>query len=226
MPRKPTHQTPLSSQEDLVPNPEPVGEVNPVVQTKYQSFIGSLMYLMLGTRPDIAYAVGKLVRFSANPSQAHFDATEHVLSYLNATKELYLKFYPDGDEIHVDAYTDADYAQSKPDRKSTSGHYFYINGTDFSWSSKKQLTVATSTVGIRSLIPHFTTGCLGAAIPKTDRTNRWIIPSTSTAIQRLLSQPPLERTPINSRSIWTWNSTSFASGLNRRSPSCGGFPPT
>ena len=53
---------------------------------------------------------------------------------------------PGSDQIHIDAFTDADFAQSKPDRKSTSGYYFYINGTVFSWSSKKQSTVATSTM--------------------------------------------------------------------------------
>ena len=101
---------------------------------------------MLGTRLDLAYAVGKLARFSANPSQSHFIAADRVLQYVNNTQHLYLEMDPGSDQVHIDAFTDADFTQSKPDRKSTSRYYFYINRTVFSWSSKKQSTVATSTM--------------------------------------------------------------------------------
>ena len=139
--------TPLSPQEDLVPSKTPISEVNPVTQSKYQSVIGSLMYLMLGTRPDLAYAVGKLARFSTNPSPAHFNAADRVLWYINGTKDLYLDFDPGTNKgVSIDAFTNADWAQSKLDRKSTSGYFFYINGTVFSWLSKKQSTVAMLTM--------------------------------------------------------------------------------
>ena len=88
---------------------------------------------MLGTRLDLAYAVGKLARFSANPSPAHFNAADRVLWYINGTKDLYLDFDPGTNKgVSIDAFTDADWAQSKPDRKSTSRYFFYINGTVFS----------------------------------------------------------------------------------------------
>ena len=90
--------------------------------------------------------VGKLACFLANPLPAHFKAVDRVLLYINATKDLYLKYNPNQTNVNVDAFTNADWAQSKPDRKSTSGYLFYINGTAFSWSSKKQSTVATSTM--------------------------------------------------------------------------------
>ena len=140
-----TAPTPLSPQEDLAPLDTPASQANPVTRSKYQSVIGSLMYLMLRTRPNFAYVVGKLAHFSANPLPAHFKAVDRVLLYINATKDLYLEYDPDQTNVDVDAFTDADWAQSKPDRKSTSGYLFYINGTAFSWSSKKQSTVATVT---------------------------------------------------------------------------------
>ena len=116
-----TAPTPLSPQEDLVPNSNPVSEANPVVRSKYQSLIGSLMYLMLGTRPDLAYAVGKLARFLANPSQSHFIAADRVLQYVNSTQHLYLEMDPGLDQVHIDAFTDADFAQSKPDTLGAEG---------------------------------------------------------------------------------------------------------
>ena len=82
----------------------------------------------------------------ANLSPAHFKVVDRVLLYINATKDLYLEYNPDQTNVDVDAFTDVDWAQSKPDRKSTSGYLFYINGTAFSWSSKKQSMVATSTM--------------------------------------------------------------------------------
>ena len=51
-------------------------------QVSYLTIIGSLMYLMLGTRPDIAYAVGTLSRFSAKPKLAHWEAAKYVLRYI------------------------------------------------------------------------------------------------------------------------------------------------
>ena len=94
----------------------------------------------------MAYAVGKLACFSANLLPAHFKAVNRVLLYINATKDLYLEYDPNQTNVDVDAFTNADWAQSKPDRKSTSGYLFYINRTAFSWLSKKQSTVATSTM--------------------------------------------------------------------------------
>jgi hypothetical protein len=49
------------------------GKASPELLRQYQSIIGSLLYLMIGTRPDIAFAVTKLAQFSANPSQEHFE---------------------------------------------------------------------------------------------------------------------------------------------------------
>src|SRR5260370_22391616 len=58
----------------------------------YQSCIGSIMYAMLGTHPDIAYAVGALSQFLANPGRDHLTAINHLLQYLNSTKQLKLLY--------------------------------------------------------------------------------------------------------------------------------------
>ena len=137
--------TPLSTLEKLVPNTDPVENADRKVVKQYQQDIGSLMYLMLGTRPDLAYAVGKLARFSVNPSPEHLRALEHVFAYVNRTKHYGLTYSSSGDHF-PHGYVDADFASDPSDRVSISGYTFMIANGAFSWSSKKQQTVATSTM--------------------------------------------------------------------------------
>ena len=145
--------TPLSSLEKLVPNTEPVESANRKTVKQYQSDIGSLMYLMLGTRPDLAYAVGKLARFSANPSPEHLRALEHVFAYVNRTRHYCLVYLAQG-EIFPHGYVDADFASDTSDRKSISGYAYMIAGGAFSWSSKKQPAVTTSTMEAEYYAAH------------------------------------------------------------------------
>ncbi len=112
-----------------------------VDQQSYQSLVGSLMYLATCTRPDIAYAVGTLSRFSSRPNQTHWVAAKRVLRYLKGTSNFGIIFR--GDELgRCVAYSDADWAGDREDRKSTSGYLFQIAGGPVSWRSKKQDTVA------------------------------------------------------------------------------------
>ena len=120
---------------------------------KYQSCNGSLMYLMLGTRPDIAYTIGCFARFAHDPSRNHFLALTHIFWYINATTQFIIKYVktpPNSDgTINYDpvGYCDADFAgelATTEKHKSTSGYVFDLAGGPFSWSSKLQKTVATS----------------------------------------------------------------------------------
>jgi hypothetical protein len=65
-----------------------VGEVNPALHHRFQVIIGSLMYLMIGTRPDISYAITKLSMFSANPLQEHLNTALHICRYLAGTRDV------------------------------------------------------------------------------------------------------------------------------------------
>ena len=111
-------------------------------QLLYQSVVGSLMYLATCTRPDIAYAVGMLARFSSKPNRSHWVAAKRVLRYLKGTMNYGLLYSGDSDVL---AYSDADWAGDVDDRKSTSGYMFQIAGGPVSWKSRKQDTVALST---------------------------------------------------------------------------------
>jgi hypothetical protein len=98
--------TPLPSRYQPIENKEPV---NSVLCQKYQLVIGSLLYLMLGTRPDIAYAVIKMSQFSTNPSQTHLDKAMYIMRYLVGTQD-YKIVYDSQKGKDLQAYTDSDWA--------------------------------------------------------------------------------------------------------------------
>jgi hypothetical protein len=110
---------------------------------RYQELIGSLIYAMIGTRPDIAFSVQKLSQFSSDPSVTHMQAAKRILRYLQGTKMLGITYGLGNSKLH--GYADADYAGDINDAKSTGGYVFLMGGASICWSSKKQSTVATST---------------------------------------------------------------------------------
>ena len=139
-----TYPTPFSSKE-LVSNPEPREMAKEETVQTYQSVIGSLMYVMLGTWPNLIYAVGKLACFSVNPSPNHFSAILQTFGYLKSTADAQLVYH----QVNVSSpgphsYTDADFTGDHTDAKSTSGYVFFLGDTTFSWSSKKQEAISTS----------------------------------------------------------------------------------
>ena len=105
------------------------------------------MYAMLGTRPDLAFAVASLSQFSSNPGQPHWDAIKHVLRYLRGTADHRLTYGSHtGTSLLFDGYCDSDWGSSKDDRRSVTGYAFMLGGGAVSWQSKKQPTVALSSV--------------------------------------------------------------------------------
>lgn len=109
---------------------------------QYQSAVGSLMYAMLGTRPDIAFAVSVVSRYASNPTETHWKAVKRIFRYLRGTVNLRLTFR--GDLTALTGYSDADWAGDHDTRRSTSGYVFNVGSGAISWSSKRQATVALS----------------------------------------------------------------------------------
>ena len=113
-------------------------------QQRYQSAIGSLMYLSVSTRPDISYAVSSLARFSSKPSKEHWTALKRLLRYLKGSTNYGIRYTKEGTNECI-GFSDADWAGDTNDRKSTSGYVFMLSGGAVSWCSKKQKCVALST---------------------------------------------------------------------------------
>ena len=109
----------------------------------YASIVGSLMYSMLCTRPDIAFAIGMLGRYQSNPGVDHQRAAKKVLRYLQGTKN-YMLMYRQTDNLEVTGYSNSDFTGYV--QKSTSGYIFIFFGGAVSWRSAKQTLTATSTI--------------------------------------------------------------------------------
>ncbi|KAK0582233.1 hypothetical protein LWI29_023202 [Acer saccharum] len=108
----------------------------------YQKLVGKLIYLS-HTRPDIAYAVGVVSRFMHNPKEVHLQAAHRILHCLKGTVGKGILFKR-GDKLTLEVYTDADYAGSIDDRRSTTGYCTFLGGNLVTWRSKKQNVVARS----------------------------------------------------------------------------------
>jgi len=145
----------------------------------YQGLVGALLYLCTGTRPDIAYAAGRLTRYVSAPTVDHLAAARVVLRYIKGTAALGICYRSD-DELH--GYCDADFAADVDTRRSTSGHVFIYNGGAVVWGSKVQPTVAASTTEAKYMasavaakeavwlhrLCGFLTGCMPPVIIRCD----------------------------------------------------------
>ena len=133
--------TPIDSKTKLEPNKEQAS----LEQIKwFQTFIGSLLFLILGTRPDIAYIIIKLSRFTANPSHTHTTIAKRVLRYLKGTKDQGATYTKSGSS-YISGYYDTDYAGDTT-AKSALGWIFFLAGGPISWKSKLQTIIAQSTI--------------------------------------------------------------------------------
>jgi hypothetical protein len=119
-------------------------EIREMERVPYRSAIGSLMYLMTGTRPDLGAAMSQLSKYCQNPGKGHWEAVKRVLRYVAGTLEYGLVFKR-GCEISVGGFCDSDYGGNVDTGRSTTGYVFMLGGTAISWGSVQQPTVALST---------------------------------------------------------------------------------
>ncbi|KAI0996963.1 hypothetical protein K3495_g11220 [Podosphaera aphanis] len=112
--------------------------------TYYQQIIGSVMYLVSATRPDLAYTISHLSQFSSDPSKTHLGAAKRILRYLKGTVNRKL-FYKYETPLVLSGFCDASYANCLDTRRSFSGYVFQLGESCICWKSRKQRTVAHST---------------------------------------------------------------------------------
>lgn len=117
--------------------------------TRFQSLVGSLLWIARCARPDIMFAVHCATRRAHAPTMADWKLAKRISRYLSGTRSL--RFYMSGcDEVktlplRLRSYTDADFAADKNDRKSVSAAIVQVKGMTVSWQCKKQSSVALST---------------------------------------------------------------------------------
>ncbi|GJZ37537.1 zinc finger, CCHC-type containing protein [Tanacetum coccineum] len=135
--------SPVSTPMDLVDKLKP-NTGKPIDQLEYSRAIGGVMYAMTSTRPDITYAVGRLSRFTSNPSRQHWKAITRVFKYLRSTMNYGLSYM--GYPSVLEGYSDASWINHVEDSSSTSGWVFLLGGGAISWASKKQTCITSSTM--------------------------------------------------------------------------------
>ena len=122
------------------------------IKVNFQRLVGSLIYLAVCTRPDIAYVAMALGQYNASPTRAHLLAAKGVLRYLAGTADLSLEYGMEQSVISSPvhglaqccALTDADWVSDEKDRRSISGYCFYFLNSLVSWSAVKQKSVSLS----------------------------------------------------------------------------------
>ena len=124
--------------------PKSEKEKREMARVPYASAVGSLMYAMLCTRPDICFAVGMVSRYQSNPGPVHWQAVKRIFRYLRGTSDLILCYQ--GGDSRLRGYSDADWASDRDEHKSTTGYAFLLSGAAISWCSKKQSCIALSTM--------------------------------------------------------------------------------
>jgi len=112
----------------------------------FMNLVGSLIYFMVSTRPDIAFAVSSVSRFMTNYGRKHWKAAQRILQYVKTSKSFGLVYGRQKTSKFVDnvlyGFADSDWASDPDDRRSTSGYIFMLNGAAVGWCSRKQVSAA------------------------------------------------------------------------------------
>ncbi|SGY14895.1 BQ5605_C013g07155 [Microbotryum silenes-dioicae] len=124
--------------------------------TRYLQAIGSLMYTAVGTRPDLAFVVSYLARFSQQPGPEHWTAIKQVLRYIKGTLGLGLTYRKTSQPLH--GYSDANWGACLTTSRLTMGYAFIYSGGAIAWCSKREHRVAKSTTDAEYLSLSYTSG--------------------------------------------------------------------
>lgn len=119
---------------------------DPLLNTShpYCSSVGALLWLSNGTRPDITFTLNCLSSFMNNPTDIHWKAAIRVLTYVRDTPEYSITL--GGNDLTLTGHSDSDWAEQREDRRSTTGFVFCLRESPVSWKSRRQPTIALSSV--------------------------------------------------------------------------------
>ena len=124
-------------------SPQLDDDVHYMSRIPYSSAMGSLMYAMVCSCPDLSYVVNVVRRYMANPGKEHWKEVQWIFRYLRDSIDVCLHFGRTRDEVV--RYVDFDFAGDLDKRKSLTGYVFTIGGCAINWKATLQTTIALST---------------------------------------------------------------------------------
>ncbi|SGZ07892.1 BQ5605_C030g10749 [Microbotryum silenes-dioicae] len=134
-------KSPMEANLQLSPEPDTDSADNAI----YRSMIGSLMYAVVATRPDLAHSVGYLSRFVGKAGDTHLEAAKRVLRYIKGSLDLGIHYTrTSAPLLGYKGYSDSDWGSDMQTSRSTMGYLFKLAGGAISWSSRLQPRVACS----------------------------------------------------------------------------------
>ncbi|KAI0995909.1 Copia protein, partial [Podosphaera aphanis] len=186
--------TPIAAGFDvfLVPND---GAATAAQIKEYQSKVGSLLYLAVHTRPDIAFACSSFSRYLSNPSLQHLKGLDRIFRYIRGTINLGIMYDGNSPTQQLHGYCDSDWGGDKGTRRSTGGSLFFLAAGVISASAKSQPNVALSSTEAEY---YAYTSCIQELL--------WI--------QQIMAQMLYSGKDIVSTRIYTDNQSSLALGNN------------
>nr|KYP36589.1 Retrovirus-related Pol polyprotein from transposon TNT 1-94 [Cajanus cajan] len=165
-----------------------------LAQSQYAQIIGSLLHLMNFSRPDIAYAVSRLSRYTHCPNQDHWEALARLMRYLRGTMDYGIEY--SGFPAVLEGYSDANWISDSDETKSTSYYVFTLGGGAISWRSVRQSIIARSTMESEFV-----------ALEMTSTEAEWL--------RNFLANIPLGMKPTPSVSIHCDNQSAIAIAKNK-----------
>ncbi|KAL5573432.1 hypothetical protein UlMin_023029 [Ulmus minor] len=117
----------------------------------YSSAVGSVMFTMVSTRPDISHTISILNKFMSNPRKENWVGMKWLLRYLKSSSNVGLIYKKRGKSIWLEGYADSDYGADRDMRRSITSYFFNLNGCCISWKAQLQLVVALSTTEAKSI---------------------------------------------------------------------------
>ncbi|KAL5566506.1 hypothetical protein UlMin_029670 [Ulmus minor] len=119
-------------------------EKKDIEKVPYSSAVGSVMFTMVSTRPDISHAISVLSRFMSNPENEHWLGMKWLLRYLKGSSDVGLIYEKRGNSIWLEGYSNSDYGADRDKRRLITSYFFNLNGCCISWKAQLQPVVALS----------------------------------------------------------------------------------
>ncbi|XP_052172119.1 secreted RxLR effector protein 161-like [Diospyros lotus] len=110
----------------------------------YANAIGTIVYPMISTRPNITHSISLLSRYMSNPKKSYWDALKYLLRYINGSVNCGLCYKRRYDNLDLVRYVDSDFVGDKDSRKSNTAYFFTLGGNCISWKSQLQPLIALS----------------------------------------------------------------------------------